>query len=172
MSDTLRDYLTRNREAISNDWIEKLVSTYPADSAGFLTKKKDQFHNPIGHAIREELPAIVDQILGNMDPAEIGPSLDKLIRIRSVQDFSPANALQFVFDLKDIIRAWMKKGDMHWGRDADDLFDDIDRVALFAFDIYSSCKEQMHEIRLREIKMQSARLFEQVNRPRKKDGER
>ncbi len=172
MTNTLRDYLTRNRESISNDWIEKLVSTYHADSAGFLTKKKDQFHNPVGHAIRSELPTIVDQIIGAMDPSEIGPSLDKLIRIRSVQDFSPANALQFLFDLKSILRDWMEKGNLQWGRDADDLFDNIDRVALFAFDIYSNCKEQMNEIKLREIKMQSARLFEQVNRPRKKDGER
>ena len=159
----LKDFLSRNRTEIVNDWINSVVATYPADSSNFLLKKKDQFHNPVGHAISEGLPAIIDQIFGDMDMEKIGPALDRLIRIRSVQDFSPAMAVQFLFDLKGILRKWMEKSDIAWDGEAEQLFDRVDRVSLFAFEIYTGCRDQMHEIRIREIKNRSARFFGRLN---------
>jgi len=161
----LKNFLARNRKEITNEWIESVVATYPEGSANFLLRKKDRFHNPIGHAITNELPRIIDQILGDMDFDTIGPALDKMIRIRSVQEFTPSYAVKFVFDLKTIFRGWMQKGDIPWSSDAEQLFDRIDKIELLAFDIYTGCRDQMHEIRIREIKNRSARFFDQLGKP-------
>ncbi len=101
---TLRDQLTRKKKAVVGAWLEVALNDYPAESVRFLKSKKDQFHNPIGHALSEEMGALFDAVLaGDFGEATVG-SLDRILRQRAVQDFSASRAVAFTFALKSIVR--------------------------------------------------------------------
>ena len=80
--------------------------------------------------------------------------LDKVIRIRAVQEFSPSQALAFVFSLKEVIREVLGK-EIRENHLQDQLLlieKRIDALALRAFDVYVSCREEVYELRINEVK--------------------
>ena len=88
-----------------------------------------------------------------------------VIRIRSVQDFSPSEAVAFIFDLKPAIREVVDsrvRGSESWN-DLWELESRVDRVALLAFEKYTECREKLHEIRNNEIKSRALKLMQRVN---------
>ena len=87
---------------------------------------------------------------------------EELIKIRAVQDFSPSEALSFLFDLKKIIRTELKnsnqKGDIFLETC---MFDEkLDTLFVLAFDLYNNCRMKIHEIKIAEIKSRTQRAFE------------
>ena len=100
-----------------------------------------------------------------MDTDALLRALDGIIRIRSVQDFTPSEAVAFIFQLKSAIREVVEaelRGAEKWD-DLSDLEARIDRVALLAFEKYTQCREKLHEVRNNEIKSRAIRLLERVN---------
>jgi hypothetical protein len=97
--------------------------------------------------------------LRGAEPDELTPALDRVVRIRAVQDFEPSVAVGFVFDLKHLLRKTAGEG-------ADGTLAELDhrieRLGLCAFDVYMSCREEMWKIRLREIRKQSVGIMERV----------
>jgi hypothetical protein len=87
-------------------------------------------------------------------------SLEAIIRIRAVQDFTPSQAVAFVIQLKQIVREELGVGS---SADLQGLEDRIDEVLLLAFDIYSKCRQKLNDIRVREVKNQVGRLLEKAN---------
>ena len=161
----LETLLEQNREAILDEWFDLIIATYPRAASEFLAKQKDQFRNPIGHAITESIGPIFDQVVSAMDTDELLHALDGIIRIRSVQDFNPSEAVAFVFQLKTVIRGVTDRqtGGAEKGDDLADLESRIDRVALLAFEKYTECREKLHEIRSNEINSRAMKLLERVN---------
>lgn len=159
--------LKQNREAILGKWFDLVIKTYPPDTSKFLAKQKDRFHNPVGHVITEATEKIFDQIVSTMDAGELQNALDGVIRIRSVQDFTPSQAVAFVFGLKSIIREVLGgqtgKGESEISDGLAQVESRIDRVALLAFDKYTECREKLHEIRTNEIRSRSIRLLDKLN---------
>ena len=100
----LATLLEQNRETILGRWFDLIAGTYPEVTSAFLAKQKDQFRNPVGHAISQSIGPIYDQVLSAMDTDELLRALDGVIRIRSVQDFTPSEAVVFIFQLKTAIR--------------------------------------------------------------------
>lgn len=131
-------------QAIAEQWFARTVESYPSLTAHFLTGEEDQFRNPVGHALRGSLAALLQQLLGDMDQARIEAALDDIVRIRAVQDFPPSQAVEFVFLLKPLLR------ELSPGQDAAGLDARIDQLALMAFDKYMQCREQIAQIRARE----------------------
>ncbi|MDI6814817.1 MAG: RsbRD N-terminal domain-containing protein, partial [Dehalococcoidales bacterium] len=80
------------------------MNTYPSDTSRFLKQEKDRFLNPVGYTISQEIGAVYEELLQGMDFGKLSASLDNIIRIRSVQDFSPSQAIAFIFLLKKAIR--------------------------------------------------------------------
>jgi hypothetical protein len=132
------------REPILERWIADTIQSYPSAAVPFLSKEDDPFRNPVGHALRQSLTTLFAELRGSMDPECIAPALDAIIRIRAVQDFTPSQAVEFVFLLKPILR--------QLAPEADQLSLDarIDRLALMAFDKYMRCREQLADIRMSE----------------------
>jgi len=160
----LTTLLDQNRKIVLGKWFDRIVRTYPEVTAGFLAKQKDQFRNPVGHAISRSIGPIFDQVVSAMDTDEILEALDGVIRIRSVQDFTPSEAVAFVFELKAAIREAMDsqiRDPRKWD-DLRELESRIDRVALLAFEKYTECREKLHEIRNNEIKSRALQLLERV----------
>jgi hypothetical protein len=132
------------RRAIVEQWFARAAETYPSQTARFLMGEKDQFRNPVGHALRDGLAILLQQLLGDMDLAHIEPALDAIVRIRAVQDFPPSQAVGFVFLLKQILR------ELPAGEEVAGLDRRIDQLALMAFDKYMQCREQVAQIRAEE----------------------
>jgi len=161
----LSTLLEQNRESILCRWFELIRGTYPRITSEFLAKQEDRFQNPVGHAIREGIGPIYDQVVSVMDDQELLRALDRIIRIRSVQEFTPSEAVGFVFQLKTVVREVMG-GQLRELDEWDGLVElesRIDRVALLAFEKYTECREKLHEVRNKEIKSRTMKLLERVN---------
>lgn len=157
--------LQQHRETILGRWFELIARTYPEVTSKFLAKQKDQFRNPVGHAISQSIGPIYDQVLDAMDPDELLRALDGVIRIRAVQDFTPSEAVAFIFQLKHAIRELVDAEirDLEKWKDLLDFEARIDQVALLAFEKFTECREKLHEIRNDEVKRRALRLLERVN---------
>lgn len=150
----LADFFNKNREAIAERWLELTLATYRSDSAGFMQAQKNRFANPVGQTLVTETAAIVDGLFRDADPADLCGHLEEIIKVRAIQEFSPSQAVFFVFLLKDAIREAVE--DQLVSAEARDelkeIEDRIDQMALFAFDIYVKWREQVYNLRLQEIR--------------------
>jgi hypothetical protein len=129
--------------AILEQWVARTIESYPEEAVPFLTGNKDPFRNPVGHTLRESLALLWRELLGEMDKSAIFSALDAIIRLRAVQNFTPSDAVRFVFELKPLARNIRLAG-------GEPLDDRIDELALLAFDQYMKCREQVAELRAKE----------------------
>jgi len=144
MSRTHADLLRGRRDAVVERWFEEVIKTY-ASEAGRMLKGKDRFTNPVGGNIVEGLREVVDGLAAGAGDAALSKALDRVIRIRSVQDFTAAEAVGFVFKLRGILSSEVPE--------AAAAFDaEVDRVALLAFNVYTTCREELHRIKNEDVK--------------------
>ena len=156
----LKQILTDRRKPIIRRWRDAIIQTYPSDAAKFLQRDKDQFGNPIGYTIAQETDALYTALLADDDLADFSAPLDRIVRIRAIQEFSPARAVSFVFLLKVAIRDELAET-LEQENIVTELLEfesQIDRLALLAFDNYMNCREQVFRIRASEIKKWSTTM--------------
>jgi hypothetical protein len=166
---TLKDLLNSRRAAIAQRWLENTLESYAPDAAGFFERQKDPFANPVGQALRTGTRAMVDCLLDGMDAEKICGCLEEIVKIRSIQDFTPAQAVSFIFSLRQIVRAEL--GEKLDSRQLDELAEldsRIDQMALFAFDIYAKSRERLYDIRVDEVKRTVSGLIRRLNREEEK----
>jgi len=150
----LADLLQKNGTAIKERWLDLTLASYRSDTAGFLLAQKDRFANPVGQTLAEETGAIVDGLFGEEDPGDLCLHLEEIIKIRAIQEFTPSEAVSFVFLLKDAIRGELA-GLLHEAgiqAELKEIEDRIDQMVLFSFDIFVKWREQVYSMRLREIR--------------------
>jgi RsbT co-antagonist protein rsbRD N-terminal domain len=138
----------QTKQAPAQRWLAATVQTYPGLTAQFLLKEKDLFRNPVGAAIKEGIPRLIDELFGDMDAQKIAQGLEGIVRIRAVQNFTARQAVGFVFLLKKILRDELPSVCEVGG----ELDARVDGMALAAFDHFMRCREQVYEIRLNEAK--------------------
>lgn len=161
----LQEILTRNSPAIVKTWLRMTLDTYPTDARRFLNEQKDPFANPVGHTLSQEMENIFQKLLEEMDPEKVWPFLDPIVKIRAVQDFSPSQAVSFVFSLKKAVREELEK-EIQENRLHDECMDfdnKVDQLALLAFDIYMTHKKKLYEIRANQAKNQVSKLLERAD---------
>ena len=100
---TLRQLLERSQSRIVGRWFAEIVQSYPGEAARYFGDNKDRFRNPIGVNTRESMDIIYGELVNDGDSEDLVEALDRIIRIRSIQDFSPSQAVAFVYSLKGII---------------------------------------------------------------------
>jgi hypothetical protein len=140
------DSVPYKRDAVVDQWLARTLGTYPFLTSRYLGEEKDRFRNPVGHVLREALPALVDELLGEMDVARLTSVLEQIVRMRAVQEFTPSQALGFIFALKDVLR---HEDPAELTRTIEQR---IDQMALLAFDLFVKCREKMDEIRAAEAR--------------------
>ncbi|MCU0574337.1 MAG: RsbRD N-terminal domain-containing protein [Syntrophobacteraceae bacterium] len=158
--------LKQERDAILSQWLRLIIETYNPETASRILKEKNQFSNPVGHTLRQGLEGVYGELVGDLRPDKMRGYLDLIIRIRAVQDFSPAQAVAFVFLLKKIIREKSQKETWTSLISQDDLLEleqKIDEMALLAFNVYSDCREKLYELRVNEVKNRSFRLLQRAD---------
>lgn len=160
----LANLLEQKKTAIVRNWFDLVVQTYPADTSRFLKTQKDPFANPVGKTVRHGLEALFDILLKGLDPETISSFLDPIIRIRAVQDFSPSQAVSFIFSLKQIIRNSLEselRDELIW-TELLKLELTIDELGLIAFDIYMECREKIYQIQANEMKTRTFSAFKRA----------
>ena len=136
----------QTKAAIAQQWLERALRTYSGQSAAFLAGEQDAFRNPIGHTLRNSLAILLDELLLGMDAARVEAALDPLIQIRAVEDCTPGRALEFLFQLKPILREHVS------GLDLELLNARIDEMVLVAFNLYLKYRERTFEARANEAR--------------------
>jgi hypothetical protein len=161
----LEDLLKQKASHIRKRWLDLILETYPADSQRFFREQKDRFANPVGTTLSREVESLYHELLHGMDPERLNASLEEIIRIRAVQDFSPSKAMSFIFLLKKVLREELDKEIKESPGASQELLtleSRLDEMALKGFDLYMKCREKVYEIRAKEAKSQVSRLLERA----------
>ncbi|MHB8075519.1 RsbRD N-terminal domain-containing protein [Desulfosporosinus fructosivorans] len=161
----LKSLLEERKAAITTRWFDAIMETYPTDNTGFFKKKEDRFANPVGHAFTQGIDSLWEALIEEKELAEGLPFLDDMIKVQAVQDFTPAKAVKFIFGLKKVVREELKKEIRH-GQINEELLSfesKIDDLALFAFDIYAKCREQLNQLKVDELKRMTFTLLKKAN---------
>jgi hypothetical protein len=159
-------FLEQKKEAVLKRWLDLTADTYPPETRKFLVRDVNRFANPVGSSIQSGLEAIYDSLL--QEDVGVTPpfmeQLDKIIRIRAVQNFTPAVAVGFVFLLKNAVREVAAK-EIQDSRQFEELLtfeSRIDKLALLSFNIYMQCRETIFDIRATEIRNRTSRILERA----------
>ncbi len=162
----LDQLLLRKKGVILQQWITHVIETYPPETAKIMMRERNQFANPVGHHIQQGLTGLFDQLLQDKaDPQKTASFLDRIIRIRAIQDFSPSQAMAFIFFIKQIVREIVRTETQDAVSSEDILIFDskVDELALLGFNVYMECREKLYEIRVDEIKNRTFRLLQRAD---------
>ena len=140
-------------------WLQCALGCHTEETVRFLGAEKDPFRNPVGHTLRENLGVLLEQVLGEMKPEPVEAALQNIIRIRAVQDLTPSRAVQFIFQLRPILRGHFV------ARNREILDDRIDQLGLWAFEEYSRCRERIADLRISESRRAMAQREPKLRNP-------
>jgi len=146
---SINDVLLKNRDTILNKVFDLIISTYPEQSHIFLKQKTKQFSNPIGYNTHLSIEQIIDNIIADKEMESFLSPLENIIQIRAVQDFTPSQAVGFIFLIKKAIYNILKKEAE--SNELMELMSRIDSLALVAFDIFMKYRERIYDIKAKEL---------------------
>jgi hypothetical protein len=159
----LPEILREKREALADRWRELVLESYPPQAVAFLRQEKDGFQNPVGATIRQAIDELTGVLVTGAGPEDPAAPLDALVRMRAVQNYSPRQAVGFVFlfrrALADVLR------DELAGVHAEELIEldaRLDEMALEAWDRYAACRDKMSELRAREATARTYTLLKRA----------
>jgi hypothetical protein len=133
-----------HQKQITELWLDRALRA--RQNAGFLATESDPFRNPLGNTIRRALDILLDELFLGMDKSRVTPALDSIMQIRAIQNLTPSQALEFIFQLKDILR-------FEAAGAQDGLLDGrIDELALLAFDLYVKYRERTYQAKSNEVR--------------------
>ncbi len=159
---SFRELLIERRSALCARWIDAVLGEYGEVTAARWRKEKDRFANPIGHALSDGLPELLDAVVNGRGPGERAlTALEDIVRIRSVQDLAPSRAVGFVYLLRGAVR--QELGDaLAGGAHAAELAEldaRIEQLALVAFDTYVGLREHAHQLHQEELRRSVASIL-------------
>lgn len=140
--------LAEKKETILAKWYQLMLEDYSKETVVHMAKGKNQFQNPMGHNFYQGLEGILAFLIDE-DSKDLEKSLDKILRIRAVQDIPPSKGLDFIFLLKKVVQEELASLGFEEG-EYRSFYQKVDKVALLAVDIYVSCRERLYQIRLDE----------------------
>jgi hypothetical protein len=160
----LLEHLARKKNAVVKKWFDRLTATYPADTAQFLRSQKDAFANPVGQNSLQSLQGLFDHLIEGFDRNAAKSIIDPIIRIRAIQDFTPSEAIGFVFDLKIILEDMAPEvtSDPKGRKALAGLYRRIDALGLLAFDVYMQCREKIYDLKANEMRARTLRAFDRA----------
>ncbi len=157
--------ISEKKREIAKTWFDLIVETYPQDTANFLKTQKNRFGNPVGYTISEGIDVVLEELSGEIDFERVSRYLDNIIRIRAIQDFTPSQAIGFIFLLKKVVREELadeiRKNQLY-----DELLmieSKIDQLANVSFDMYMSSREKIYRLKANELRSQTSRILKRSN---------
>ena len=132
----LAEGFRNHRQKIVDKWVEYTLSTY--SSSGFFIRERDSFANPVGGNIRAALNTLFPLLAKGAETGDMVAPLEQILAIRSVQEFSPSQAVAPLHAVKHITRE-VFAADSERRHLVAELYDfefAVDLAILAAFDIY------------------------------------
>jgi len=150
------------QEKILARWVDYTLSTY--ESSDFFKKEKDQFANPIGGNVRVALGELLPLLIKGAGRSEYEPAIERIVSIRAVQQFTPAQAVSPLNAVKHITREIFGADSerKHLNGELYDFDFAVDIALLAAFDIYMQFRERVYSVRINEIKSGSIVLTDSM----------
>ncbi len=159
----LPEILRDKRDALAIRWRELVLETYPPESVAFLGQEKDEFRNPVGATIRQAIDTLTGTLVTGAAREGPSPALDAMVRMRAVQNFSPAQTVGFVFlfrrALADVLREELPEVR---AVELIGLFARLDDLALEAWDRYAACRDKVSDLRAREATARTYTLLKRA----------
>ena len=148
----LRSLLKKKKAVILKKWLAAIFDTYPAGTANFIKDEGDMFANPVGYTISNGAGQLLGGLIRGDDPLALQGCLEKIIKIRAVQDFTPSQAVGFMLDLKTVIRDEVMGEVTKYGLldELKELEMKIDRLAGVSHELYTNIKKQIRELAAKE----------------------
>jgi len=159
------DYLLKERRSdILKAWFDSILATYHPDAARVMGSRKDPFANPVGSTFKRAVEQMYDAFVDNADKDCIEEPLAEIVKIRSIQNFTPSEALSFVFFLKRIVRDLVETEDGvdETSNEVEEFNSRVDDLALLAFEAYVKSREKIGEIKVRETRRAMGKLLERA----------
>ncbi|MDP2848419.1 MAG: RsbRD N-terminal domain-containing protein [Humidesulfovibrio sp.] len=161
----LIEEMAARSEELAQKWADLILGTYPVETQAVWRNNRDQFSNPVGHSILTATSELIPLLLSWNDAEAVAKALDKLVKIRAVQDFSPSQALSFVFVLKKLLRQEFvaqlsSKGELE---ELMRFETRVDNLAVIAFDLYVASRDQIARMRVEEVKRAHTNIVRRAN---------
>ena len=159
--------LASKKDDILARWFELTLATYAPETAVLWKKQKDRFANPVAHRFKTGMTGVLDELVKSSctpTAAVFEPHLDEIVRVRAVQDFTPAQAVAFIYLLKQACRdvLWEEVSENGRFTELFELESRIDVLGLISLDIYCKCREKLFQIRIDQINTQYSRLLKRA----------
>ena len=74
----MEEFLFSYREEVFDRWFQGVFAEYAPETARFLRNEKDQFANPVGHALYEGLEGLYRELLLEKASPQIHLYLEKI----------------------------------------------------------------------------------------------
>ncbi|MFB3885715.1 MAG: RsbRD N-terminal domain-containing protein [Thermodesulfobacteriota bacterium] len=169
----MKNLLTKHKDAILKRWFDLILETYPGHAAAAMRKDKNPFTNPVGSTIFRGIEVLFEKLGEGIQDEKSRASLESILKIRSVQDFSPSEAVGFLFLLKRAVEETLR--DEMGQRPVMDEWlkfqSRIDDLTLRAFDVYMECREKICEIRVNQARTEremALRMMERMSGSKEK----
>ncbi len=162
---TIEKMLLEKKAEIIGLWIDQVLNTY--EESTFFKKQKNRFANPVGSVVTDGLRNIFSVIIGQSEILAARDSLESIIKIRAVQNFSPSRAVSFLFGLKKLLGEALSKMTEDSSNQARmrEIAARIDELALLGFDLYMASRERLFKIRIKELESGSSILTDGAKCP-------
>ncbi len=148
----LSAWLKERRASVLDRWLDLVIATYPPESAAFLRGEKDRFRNPIGATLTRELAVLFDALVGGDSGDEAGHAVAAVVRMRAVQQLTPAAAVGFIPLFKRAVSDELGAEGADRAVELLSLFARVDELTLQAVNELVECREQVFRLRAREAR--------------------
>ncbi|MBQ7457485.1 MAG: RsbRD N-terminal domain-containing protein [Desulfovibrio sp.] len=156
----LTKLLHEKHEELEALWVDAVFKTYSEKAIPHLSSNADPFTNPVGNMVKEAAHCLFSALsLDDITIDAVKQALDRFVKIRAVQDFTPSQSVGVIYLIKPLLRSHILPAvDQHQLSDYLDLESRVDTLALLAFDMYTKDRETVAQIRIKEIRNQYAQL--------------
>lgn len=162
----LLELLSQRKDSVSRRWSDGILETYQPQAAKVMKRRGDPFANPIGESVRTATAEIIEGLAAGRTARDLVAPLERIVKVRSIQDFTPSQAIGFILELRGIIRDELAGLlDSQMARELQELEAGLEQLTLLGFDIYVACREQYHEVRVSELKRSIASMVRRAGNP-------
>jgi len=155
-------HLKNKQQKLVEKWVDAVLYSYPADSVKFFKNTKDSFANPVGNTIKRSIGLLFAQVIREkMDMETVAEAMDPIIRLRAVQEFTPGDAISFILTIKQLIRKEIGGYQQDKKIEAYLMIieENVDKLILIAFNIYTKCREKIFLLRINQAKESVKKLL-------------
>jgi hypothetical protein len=143
--------LSESKNGLVAKWLEETLRVFPETSTDFLLHQKDNFQNPVGCRLKENLGILFDGLIGPGQNREAtNKALQDIMRILAVQDISASQSVAFLLEFQRIVRT---KTPEALSPDECIAFElRIDELVSAGFDSFAKCRERINGLKANERK--------------------